>query len=84
MGLPKFKNEPLTDFTNKKNKKDFEKALEEVTLRFKQEYPLRIGGEKIFADEKLKSYNPSKKDECLNFLKNLHLKLIYIQINITS
>jgi 1-pyrroline-5-carboxylate dehydrogenase len=63
MKLPKFKNEPLTDFTDKKNRKAFEKALETVTLRFKKEYPLRIGEEKLYNDDKLKSYNPSNPDE---------------------
>ena len=63
MKLPKFKNEPLTDFTDKKNRKAFEKALLEVILRFKKEYPLRIGDEKIFTDNKLKSYNPSSPEE---------------------
>jgi len=63
MKLPKFKNEPLTDFTDKKNRKAFEKALEEVTLRFKKEYPLRIGEDKLYTDDKLKSYNPSNPDE---------------------
>ena len=75
MGLPKFKNEPLTDFTNKKNKKEFEKALEEVTIRFKQEFPLRIGGEKIFTDEKLISYNPSKKDEVVGTFQRANAEL---------
>ena len=75
MGLPKFKNEPLTDFTVKKNIKAFEKALEEVTSRFKQEYPLRIGGEKLFAEEKLISYNPSKKDEVVGTFQRANAEL---------
>jgi 1-pyrroline-5-carboxylate dehydrogenase len=63
MGNSKFKNEPFTDFTNKKNRKAFEKALEEVKARFSNEYPLVIGGEKIYTEEKLRSYNPSNPDE---------------------
>lgn len=63
MGLPKFKNEPLTDFTKKKNVKAFEKALKKIEPRFKQEYPLSIGTEKLCSDDKLKSYNPSNHDE---------------------
>ena len=46
MRLSKFKNEPFTDFSNKKNRQEFEKALEKVTSRFKKEYPNTIGGEK--------------------------------------
>jgi 1-pyrroline-5-carboxylate dehydrogenase len=63
MGNSIFKNEPFTDFTVKKNRKEFEKALETVRNRFTKEYPLVIGGEKLFNDEKLVSYNPSKPDE---------------------
>lgn len=63
MKLSKFKNEPFTDFSKKKNREDFEKALAKVTTRFKKEYPVTIGGEKFFTEKKLQSFNPSKKDE---------------------
>lgn len=65
MGISKFKNEPFTDFTDKKNRKAFESALEEVRNRFNKEYPLVIGGEKLFTDDKLKSFNPSKPEELI-------------------
>ncbi|MCB0728254.1 MAG: L-glutamate gamma-semialdehyde dehydrogenase [Ignavibacteriae bacterium] len=65
MRLPKFKNEPFTNFSDRKNKQAFEKALEKVTGRFKKEYPVTIGGEDFYTDNKLYSYNPSKKDEIL-------------------
>jgi len=63
MALSKFKNEPLTNFTKKKNIKEFKKALKKIEPRFKQEYPLSIGTEKLCSDDKLKSYNPSNHDE---------------------
>ncbi|MEO8211030.1 MAG: L-glutamate gamma-semialdehyde dehydrogenase, partial [bacterium] len=63
MKLPKFKNEPFTDFSKKKNRQEFEKALEKVTARFKKDYPITIGGEKFFTENKLRSYNPSDKEE---------------------
>lgn len=75
MKLPKFKNEPLTDFTDKKNRKAFEKALEEVTIRFKKEYPLRIGEDKIYTDDKLKSYNPSNPDEVVGVFQKANAEL---------
>lgn len=65
MRLPKFKNEPFTDFSKKKNAKDFEKSLKKVRERFSKEYPLVIGGENFTSDKKLISYNPSKRDEIL-------------------
>lgn len=63
MGISNFKNEPFTDFTDKKNRKAFIKALDEVRKRFKVEYPILIGGEKLFADEKIISRNPSNPEE---------------------
>jgi len=63
MKISKFKNEPFTDFSKKKNRQAFEKALEKVTVRFKKEYPITIGGEKFLTDSKHYSYNPSNKEE---------------------
>ncbi len=63
MSLPKFKNEPLTDFTKKKNVKAFKRALKKIEPRFNKEYPLSIGSENLYSDDKLKSYNPSNHDE---------------------
>jgi len=63
MSISKFKNEPFTDFTDKKNRKAFENALEDVKSRFTKEFPLVIGGEKIYTEEKLYSYNPSNPEQ---------------------
>lgn len=63
MKLEKFKNEALTDFSKKENRKAFEKGLEKARDRFNKEYPLYIGGEMIYTDEKIRSFNPSNKDE---------------------
>jgi len=65
MRLAKFQNEPFTDFSKKKNAKDFEKSLLKVRERFSKEYPLVIGGENFTSEKKLVSYNPSKRDEIL-------------------
>ncbi len=53
MKLSKFSNEPFTDFTKKKNRTDFEKALKKVESRFRNEYPITIGGQKYYKDTKL-------------------------------
>lgn len=63
MGIDKFKNEPFTDFSDKKNKKEIETAVSKITERFSKEYPLVIGNEKLYTDEKLFSFNPSNKEE---------------------
>ncbi|HMS33366.1 MAG TPA: L-glutamate gamma-semialdehyde dehydrogenase [Ignavibacteria bacterium] len=86
MKLSKFKNEPFTDFSKKKNIQAFEKALEKVTSRFKKEYPLTIGGEKFFTDKKLYSYNPSRKDETVGVFQKataeMGIKAIEIANNV--
>lgn len=63
MRIPKFKNEPLTDFSKPSNRKAMEQALAKVRSAFGREYPLVIGGEEIHTTEKLNSYNPSKPQE---------------------
>jgi 1-pyrroline-5-carboxylate dehydrogenase len=63
MSISKFRNEPLTDFSEKKNKKAFQKAIDSITKRFRNEYPLIVGGEKLYTEQKLYSYNPSKYEE---------------------
>jgi len=88
MKLTKFKNEPFTDFTKKKNKQDFEKALEKVSLRFKKEYPVTIGGEQFFTENKLYSYNPSNKEETVGVFQKataeMGIKAIEIANNVFS
>lgn len=59
MPLRKFKNEPFTDYTKLSNRKAMEKALRKVRSEFSLEYPLVIGGEKIYVSSKLNSINPS-------------------------
>ena len=62
--LPKFKNEPLSDFKgNPKQRKAMEKALEEVRQELGREYDLVIGGKRVKTQDKLISYNPSQKDQ---------------------
>ena len=54
-----FKNEPLTDFTKNRNKKEFSKILKKVEAQLGKEYDIIINGEKIKTQDKLKSINPS-------------------------
>ena len=84
MKLAKFKNEPFTDFSKKKNQKEFEKALEKVTARFKKEYPITIGGEKFFTDKKHYSYNPSNKEEIVGVFQNATAEMAMKAIEIAN
>ncbi len=63
MSIQKFKNEPLTDFTKPANRKAMEQALAKVRSMFGKEYPLVIGGEEIYTNDKLNSLNPSRPSE---------------------
>ena len=65
--LNPFQNEPLTDFSKKKNRKAFSVALEKVKSEIGQTYPLIIGGEHIQLDETFTSTNPARPDEILGY-----------------
>lgn len=82
MKLSKFTNEPFTDFSKKKNRAEFEKALKKITSRFRNEYPLRIGGQKFYTDQKLYSYNPSRKEEKLGVFQKATAEMAMQAIDI--
>jgi 1-pyrroline-5-carboxylate dehydrogenase len=63
MAIPKFKNEPLTDFTKPVNRRKQEAAIAKVRAELGREYPIVIGGERIYTQSKFNSYNPSKATE---------------------
>jgi len=69
MKLPRFKNEPFTDFSKPENRKKMEKALLKVESELGREYDIVIGGERIKTQEKFYSYNPSKKDQVVGVLQ---------------
>jgi len=63
MAIPKFKNEPLVDWSKAANRKKQEAALERVRSQFGKEYPNVIGGERVYSSDKFNSYNPSRAAE---------------------
>ncbi len=64
-----FANEPFVDFSNPENIEKMKVALEQVKSEFNKEYPLIIGGEKIYTDKKDKSLNPSNLDEVVGVVQ---------------
>lgn len=62
MSVP-YKHEPFTDFSVKENRNAFERALKKVAGELGQDFPLRIGEERIFTDDKIVSVNPAKKEQ---------------------
>jgi len=74
--LPKFKNEPLSDFKgNPRQRQEMEKALEEVRKELGREYDLVIGGERVKTQDKLYSYNPSQKDQVVGVFSKANAEL---------
>src|SRR5512143_779473 len=59
MQIPKFKNEPYTNWAQGTNRAQQEQAIARVESRLGKEYPNIIGGEQVFASGKFNSLNPS-------------------------
>lgn len=47
-----YQHEPFTDFTKEENREAYFRALEKVESELGKEYPLIIGGERVFTEEK--------------------------------
>src|ERR1051326_7692397 len=66
MQLSEFRNEPLSDFkSNPEHIRSMGLALEEVGKELGHEYDLVIGGKPVRTDQKLRSLNPSHKDQVI-------------------
>ncbi|UOB21124.1 L-glutamate gamma-semialdehyde dehydrogenase [Macrococcus armenti] len=60
-----YKHEPFTDFTVEENKQAMIEAIEKVNSYLGQDYPLIIGGERVMTENKLRSFNPSNREETI-------------------
>lgn len=65
MEIPKFKNEPFTDWSKPENRTKQQQAIDEVASRLGREYPNIIGGEKVTNAQKFTSLNPSNPDQII-------------------
>ncbi len=61
--LGKFENEALVDFKQEDNQVKLKAALNAVKAEFGKDYPLIIGGERVWSENKILSNNPSRKAE---------------------
>jgi len=61
--MDEFKNTPMTDFSDDRNVRKMNDALDSVRSQLGREYDSIIGGENVTTEEKFSSYNPSKKSE---------------------
>ncbi len=73
--VPPFSNEPLTDFSNPENRKKQEEAIERILKEKGKEYPIVIGGERIYTKDKFNSINPSKTDEILGVFQKANAEI---------
>ncbi|MBN9392465.1 MAG: L-glutamate gamma-semialdehyde dehydrogenase [Chloroflexi bacterium] len=60
-----YKNEPLTDFSQPKNRLAMEAALAKVASQLGQTLHPVVGGKKLESDKFLNSYNPARPDELI-------------------
>jgi 1-pyrroline-5-carboxylate dehydrogenase len=58
-----YRHEPFTDFAVEENREEYENAIKKVEADLGKEYPLIIGGDRIFTDEKIISVNPANREE---------------------
>ena len=63
MEIPKFKNEPTTDWSKPANREKQSAAIAALERRFGEEYPNIIGDEKVTFPNKINSLNPSNPDQ---------------------
>jgi RHH-type proline utilization regulon transcriptional repressor/proline dehydrogenase/delta 1-pyrroline-5-carboxylate dehydrogenase len=63
-----FSNEPLTDFSKAENRRNMERALEQVRKDFTKRYPLSIGGRDVRTDYNIVSVNPAKPEELVGLV----------------
>lgn len=63
MAIKHFKNEKYTDFSKADARRKQILAIENLEANLGKEYPIIIGGEKIYTENKLKSINPSNPSQ---------------------
>ena len=56
-----YTNEPLSDFTDEATREKMLQALADVDSKMGKEYPLIIGGKRVYKDDKIISLDPSNK-----------------------
>jgi 1-pyrroline-5-carboxylate dehydrogenase len=61
--LAEFRNEPYADFSKPENRRAMEAALSAVRSEFGKHYDLRIAGQRVGTEDKLRSVNPSRPSE---------------------
>jgi 1-pyrroline-5-carboxylate dehydrogenase len=70
-----FVNEAFTDFSKPENKAAMVAALAQVKAMFGREYPLTIGGERVFTVAKTESLNPSQPEQVIGVFQKATVEM---------
>ncbi|MCY0900155.1 MAG: L-glutamate gamma-semialdehyde dehydrogenase [Firmicutes bacterium] len=63
MSVRPYQHEAVLDFGLAAHREAMQAAIREVRLRFNRDYPLVVGGERIFTNDVIRSINPSNPEE---------------------
>ncbi|WP_299094927.1 L-glutamate gamma-semialdehyde dehydrogenase [uncultured Metabacillus sp.] len=69
--LDTFQNEPDTDFSIDSEVMALKEAISSFKKELGKDYPVIIGGEKIYTEDKLTSINPGKKEEIVGYVSKV-------------
>ncbi|UFJ41035.1 L-glutamate gamma-semialdehyde dehydrogenase [Brevibacillus humidisoli] len=70
-----FQNEPFTNFRVPENKQAFQEALAKVESELGRDYDIIIGGERIRTEQKIRSVNPSNKEQVVGHVSKASQEL---------
>jgi 1-pyrroline-5-carboxylate dehydrogenase len=70
-----FVNEAFVDFRKAENRTAMEAALAKVAGEFGREYPIYIGGEKVYTTAKMTSVNPSHPSQVIGVFQSANAEL---------
>lgn len=70
-----FRNEPFTDFKQEASKQAMEAAIAKIRTELGREYPLHIGEERIYTEDKIRSVNPGNLDETIGYMSKANQEL---------
>lgn len=70
-----FRNEPLTDFSEESNNREYDAALRRVEAELGAEYPLVIGAERIVTDHRIRSLNPASVSQLVGSVSQADVPL---------
>jgi 1-pyrroline-5-carboxylate dehydrogenase len=70
-----FANEAFIDFSVAENGKAMEAALAQVKTAFGREYPVTIGGQRVYTVEKTKSLNPSAPEQVIGVFQKATVEM---------